>query len=275
MNALSVAGLGKRYDGFALEDVGFALQPGRIMGFIGRNGAGKTTTLKAIMGMVRPDCGRVLFWGLPLEGNEAQIKRRVGFVSGGFEPYAKARLGLITRVTRRFYPAWDEEAYRGYLKRFDLNEDKTPRQLSAGMRVKYALVLALCRGAELLILDEPTSGLDPVSREDLLEIFMDLAQAGKAILFSTHITADLDKCADDITYIRQGKIAASEELKGFAARFRVAEGPQPPAVALGVRRMKTGCSALIPAEDEARAGMPCRRAGLDDIMVHLERDDGA
>lgn len=194
MNVLSVRGLCKRYGSFALRDVSFDVAPGSITGFIGRNGAGKTTTLKSLLDFVHPDAGEALFFGRPLSADEFGVKQAVGFASGGFGFYPLKRLRTVTDVTRRFYPSWDETAYRRYLALFALDENKRVKELSEGMKVKYALALALSHRARLLVLDEPTSGLDPVSRDELLEIFLQLAQdEGISILFSTHITSDLEK----------------------------------------------------------------------------------
>ena len=161
---LEIRGLCKDYPAFHLKDVSFSLERGRIMGFIGRNGAGKTTTLKSALNIVHPAAGELKYFGLDFAENELEIKRRIAFVSGGANYYPNKKLAAITAVTRSFYEHWDEAAYRRYLKLFNLDESKTPKALSAGMQVKYALALALSHGAELLILDEPTSGLDPVSR---------------------------------------------------------------------------------------------------------------
>ena len=150
---LTVSRLCKAYDSFALRDVSFDLRPGAITGFIGRNGAGKTTTLKCLLHIVQPDSGDIAFFGLPIGEQELAIKRRIGFVSGGVDFYPRRKLRAITAVTRRFYKGWDEEAYRRYCRRFELDENKTPAQLSAGMKVKYSLALALSHRAELLILD--------------------------------------------------------------------------------------------------------------------------
>ena len=161
---LQVQGLTKRYPAFALEEVSFDLRPGAITGFIGRNGAGKSTTFKSLLNLVHPDAGEVRFFGLEFTGHEGEIKSRIGYVPGEFVYYPRKKLGAIVDVTRHFYPNWDEEAYRRCLERFSLEEGKTVSQLSAGMKVKFALTLALSHRAELLLLDEPTSGLDPVSR---------------------------------------------------------------------------------------------------------------
>lgn len=161
MNVLSVRGLCKRYGSFALRDVSFDVAPGSITGFIGRNGAGKTTTLKSLLDFVHPDAGEALFFGRPLSADEFGVKQAVGFASGGFGFYPLKRLRTVTDVTRRFYPSWDETAYRRYLALFALDENKRVKELSEGMKVKYALALALSHRARLLVLDEPTSGWIP------------------------------------------------------------------------------------------------------------------
>jgi len=218
VDVLTVRGLRKEYPGFTLSDVSFSVRPGSIMGLIGRNGAGKTTTLKAVLNLVHPDGGEVRFFGLDFARNEGEIKRRVGFAGGAVDFYKRKKLRDLAAVTRTFYENWDGAAYRRYLEAFALDEDKTPAQLSEGMRVKLSLALALSHRAELLILDEPTSGLDPVSREELLETFDFLRGQGVAVLFSSHITTDLEKCADDITYVAGGRLIASEPLAAFLER---------------------------------------------------------
>ena len=157
-----------------------------------------------------------------MKEHEGEIKRRIGYAGGAVDYYKRKKISTIVSVTKSFYDTWDDEAYAKYMKLFSLDENKTPGELSEGMKVKLNLVLALSHGAELLILDEPTSGLDPVSREELLEVFEYLAGRGISILFSTHITSDLDKCADQITYIKEGKIIASENKQAFLSRCREA-----------------------------------------------------
>ena len=272
--ALEVRGLAKTYPGFALEQVSFSLAPGRITGFIGRNGAGKTTTLKCILGLLHPDGGQVNFWGAPFDRREQEIKQQIGYVPGGFRFYSGKSLKAITRVTRNFYPTWDQHTYASLLRRFSLSETKRPRELSEGMKVKYALTLALSHGAKLLILDEPTSGLDPVSRDELLELFLDLKDQGVTILFSTHITSDLTACADDLIYIQEGRILAQEPLAQFTSRYRLVHlnaPPEPQQGLLGLRREKEGYSALVSASDAARFPQAVS-ADLETIMIHLERE---
>lgn len=278
MDILSVNGLVKRYESFSLKDVSFTVRKGEIMGFIGRNGAGKTTTLKSLLNLVHPDAGDIRFFGISFKESESEIKSRIGFVSGGVDYYMHKKLKTITDVTRRFYPEWDDAAYRDYLSRFSLDDNKTPDELSAGMKVKYNLALALSHKAELLILDEPTSGLDPVSRDDLLDVFLALCREGVSILFSTHITSDLDKCADRITYIHDGSIIASEELEAFKNQYAaLALGEDAltdelkPAL-IGLKPAKRGYTAIIKRDDPRAASLPLEPADLETIMVHMEKE---
>ena len=222
MTALEVKGLIKRYPKFLLDDLSFSLEEGRVMGLIGRNGAGKTTTLKSIFNIVHPTAGAIRIFGLDMPKDEQRIKTLIGYTGGAVNYYQRKKLKEITAVTRLFYDNWDDEAYRKYLSAFSLDEEKTPVQLSEGMRVKFSLTLALSHRAKLLILDEPTSGLDPVSRAELLDIFTCLKEKGVSILFSTHITTDLEKCADDITYIANGRLLASMPLESFLSENRAA-----------------------------------------------------
>ena len=215
MSTLSIKNLTKEYPGFALDNVSFGVAKGTIMGFIGRNGAGKSTTLKAILNMVHADSGSVSCFDMDMKENEREIKQRIGFTGGEVDYYKKKKIKDILTITKRFYMNWDDEICHRYMKMFSLDENKTPSELSSGMKVKLNLVMALSHGAELLILDEPTSGLDPVSRDELLEIFKQLKKQGVTILFSTHITSDLEKCADDITYIRDGKVIYTGSISEF------------------------------------------------------------
>ena len=275
---LWVRGLCKRYPHFSLDHVGFQVGRGQIMGFIGRNGAGKTTTLKSLLNYVHPDEGEIRFFGKPFPQEESEIKSRIGFVSGGVDYYPRKKLEVITRVTRRFYPSWDQAAYQRYRQLFRLEESKTPSELSAGMKVKYNLLLALSHRAELLILDEPTSGLDPVSRDELLDVFLALAREGVSILFSTHITSDLDKCADSITYIHNGRILASQEMDAFVGAYRAVEleeDEDPPGgreKLIGLKPAKRGYTAILNAGDAP--GFPgSHPTDLETIMIHLEKEN--
>ena len=216
MNTLEVRNLCKVYPAFTLQDVSFTVPAGSVTGLVGRNGAGKSTTLKSLLGLVHPDGGEVRFCGMDTAENEKAFKEEIGVVLGGIDFYPKKKLKTITAVMKKFYVNWDEEAYRRYMALFALDEQKRVDQLSNGMRVKYLIALALSHGARLLILDEPTSGLDPVSRDELVQLFKALVADGqRSVLFSTHITSDLEKCADAIVYIKEGKVYQAATMQEF------------------------------------------------------------
>lgn len=239
-NILEINGLMKTYPAFELKPISFHIKAGEVMGFIGRNGAGKTTTLKSILNLVHPDAGSVRILGMDYLDNEDKIKQQIGYAVGGVNYYKRKKIKEIVAITRGFYDNWDDEAYRHYLAAFKLDENKKIMELSEGMKVKFYLTLALSHQAQLLILDEPTSGLDPVSRDEMTEIFRKLAQKGVAILFSTHITSDLEKCADSITYIKNGQILLSTKKDDFIQYYAKEMGGSPT---------------------------------LEDIMVHIEREE--
>ncbi len=278
MALLEVEGLTKRYPGFTLDSVSFRLETGYIMGFIGRNGAGKTTTLKSMLGLVHADAGSVRIDGTEYREDEHLAKQKLGVAFGGVDYYPRARLSDIARVTRRFYEAWDETQYRALLQRFQLDEKKRVRELSQGMKVKFSLALALSHNAKLLLLDEPTGGLDPVSREELIELLQHIVEDGEhSILFSTHITSDLEKCADYITYIRGGRIAASTDLDSFKSEYRLVRGTRAqlaePLVQkfIGARKNAFGFTALAKAEDAAAmVGLEIAPADLESIMIYFD-----
>ena len=237
---LEVEGLRKVYPDFELKPVSFHIKAGEVMGFIGRNGAGKTTTLKAILNLVHPDAGSVRILGMNLLEHEDEMKQQIGYAVGGIHYYQRKKLKDITAMTRIFYDNWNPEAYRHYLAAFKLDENKKIIELSEGMKIKFYLTLALSHHAKLLILDEPTSGLDPVSRDEMNEIFQKLAKKGAAILFSTHIIGDLEKCADTITYIKNGELLLSAKKEEFIRHYAKETGGTPT---------------------------------LEDIMVHIEREE--
>lgn len=226
MNVLAVKGLTKRYPNFTLDNITFSIKPGRIMGLIGKNGAGKSTTLKSMLNLVHPDEGTIEMFGKNFKQNEESCKQDLGVVLGGIDFYNHKKIADIAEVTKRFYQNWDEAAYQKYLQVFELDPKKKVKELSTGMKVKFMIATALSHHAKLLILDEPTSGLDPVSRDDLLELFRQIVKDGeRSILFSTHITSDLEKCADDITYIKDGKLLKSAEKSEFVKSFQHLKEP--------------------------------------------------
>lgn len=219
MNIVEVANVCKTYPAFQLNEVTFSLESEKITGFIGRNGAGKTTTIKSMLNLIHMDSGKISYFGMPLTGNEMEIKQRIGYSTGTISWYPRKMIREIVEVTRAFYRTWDEDAYRQYLTLFGLDENKKPIELSEGMKVKFNLLLALSHQAKVLILDEPTSGLDPFSRDELLCLFQTLKEQDVTILFSTHITSDLERCADNIIYISKGEIRAECTKANFIKNY--------------------------------------------------------
>ncbi len=280
MELLYVENLCKNYDKFKLDNVSFSLEKGYIMGFIGRNGAGKTTTLKSMLNLVHKDGGTVRIAGEDFDRSELFCKSKLGVVFGDVDYYHKKRVKSITDVVRRFYSEWDDAAYERYLKRFQIDSDKRIDQLSRGMKVKYQLALALSHNARLLLLDEPTSGLDPVSRDDILEVFQEIIEDGEhSIFFSTHITSDLEKCADYITYIKDGKIAASQEKDAFLNEYSEVKGTKAQLTGvlknrlIGLKENSFGFSALMKTSDISREdNLQIFPADIETIMIHFERD---
>ena len=167
MNLIEINGLCKNFESFKLKNVSFTLEEGYIMGFIGRNGAGKSTTLKTMLNLMKNDGGEAKLCGLSMPKDELEIKNQVGYVFGGVDFYPEAKISRITEVTKSFYHEWDEERYKQLCERFEIDQNKKFKQLSAGMKVKYSVAVAMSHNPKLLILDEPTSGLDPAARDDL------------------------------------------------------------------------------------------------------------
>lgn len=219
MNAIEIRDLRKTYPSFTLKDISFDIPQGKITGFVGRNGAGKSTTIKAMLNLIHPDSGQIIYFSKPLSENEREIKKIIGYSTGSINWYPRRKIRDIVSVTRSFYPSWDDESYEHYRKLFDIDENKTPSELSDGMKVKLNILLALSHRAKALILDEPTSTLDPFSREEILSCFKALRDRNVAVFFSTHIISDLEKCADNITVISDGRILASCPKDDFLRDF--------------------------------------------------------
>lgn len=219
-NILSINKVCKKYPSFSLKEVSFKVKPGEIMGFIGRNGAGKTTTLKSIMNLIHYDSGSIEAFETDMSENELENKQRIGFALSELDYYPNKTIKQLMDVNKRFYKNFDEYKFNEVCKLFKLDQNKKLEELSSGMKVKYSVAIALSHHAELLILDEPTSGLDPVSRDEILDIFREIVKnKDRAILFSTHITSDLDKCATNITYIHDGEINFTGTKKDFISSY--------------------------------------------------------
>ena len=275
MNALEVKGLTKVYPEFTLDKVSFCIPQGHISGLIGRNGAGKSTTIKGILRLIAAE-GDVAVFGRDIIKDEMAVKQMIGYVGGGFRYYPMNTLIAIRKAYAPFYPTWNQGKYEKFLAQFGLSERKKVKELSEGMKVKFALALALSHGAKLLIMDEPTSGLDPLSREEFCDIILQLVrEEGVSVLFSTHITSDLMRIADDIVYISQGKILAACPLNELLENYNVAHfsslADATAANAIGVKSVKGGYEGLLPRDTQRLNGVALADATIDNIIVHLEK----
>ena len=239
--ALSVTGLTKHYDsGFTLDDVTFDLPSGYIMGLVGPNGAGKSTLIKLILNMTTRDAGRIEVLGLDAMADEERAKEQLGVVLDSSYFIEYMTVDAVERTSSPMYPLWDHNLFDAYLRRFGLGRNKKIKDLSRGMQMKLMLAVALSHDAKLLILDEPTSGLDVLSRDELMDILSDyVADGGHSVIFSTHITADLERCADFLAYITNGMLYYSGPKDEFEDAFRLVKGG-PDELTDGLRRAMVG-----------------------------------
>ena len=276
---LKVEHLNKKYPTFSLKDVSFEVKPGEIMGFIGRNGAGKTTTLKSIMNLIHYESGKISAFETDMTENELENKQRIGFALSELNYYPNKTIRQLMNVTKRFYKNFDEQKFDEVCKIFNLNLDKKLEELSSGMKVKYSVAIALSHKAELLILDEPTSGLDPVSRDEILDIFREIVKnKDRAILFSTHITSDLDKCASNITYIHDGSIIYTGAKKEFVDSYMFVKdktkNKELEKEYIASKELDDRIEGLISADNKEifiKNGIKPEEPDLEQIMVYLER----
>lgn len=222
---LRVENLNKSYKDFSLTDVTFSLPEGCITGFIGINGAGKTTTLRTILGLTKKASGNIQIFGLDMEKDAKQIKNRIGVVLDDGCFYDELSLSEMKSIISSAYTTWSEQDFKRYMDMFSLEPRQKISTLSKGMKMKYALALALSHNAELLIMDEPTSGLDPLIRSQLLKVLTNyMENGGKGVFFSTHITSDLDKIADMLIMINNGRIVFQEEKDFLLDNYRIVKG---------------------------------------------------
>ncbi len=209
-NAAEINGITKKYDGFTLDNVSITLPKGSIMGFIGQNGAGKTTTIKSMLNIIKPDSGSIKLLGMDNIKDETAVKERISPVFDELPFHDEFNAKQISVILGDIYKNWDKKVYESYLERFGLPAKKKIGQFSKGMKMKLQIACALSHKAELLIMDEATTGLDPVVRNEILDIFLEYIQdENNSIFMSSHITSDLEKIADSITFIDKGRILLS------------------------------------------------------------------
>ncbi|EMN7729883.1 ABC transporter ATP-binding protein [Bacillus cereus] len=278
MNAvLEVKNLNKAYENFSLKDVTFSLNQDCITGFIGTNGSGKTTTIKAILGLVLKDSGKINFLEKDIDKHERESKNKIGVVLDEGYFYDELTLKEMKNVIAPSYTEWDEQVFLEYIKRFNLNLGQKISTLSKGMRMKFAVALALSHHADLLIMDEPTSGLDPLVRSELIDILLDfMKEPGKSVFFSTHITSDLDKIADMIILIDEGQILIDEEKDALVETHALVKGDnqlinnQTKKLFLNLSQTKYGFEGITHKIDDVCRLMPgvlMERPTIEDIML--------
>lgn len=279
---LEVTNLRKEYKDFTLKNINFSLERGFIMGFIGPNGAGKSTTIKLIMNLIKKSSGEIKVFGLDNIKNEKEVKQKIGFVYDENYYYDELNLNEIRTIISPFYRQWDNTAFNNYLKQFNLDPKKKVKALSKGMKMKFALAVALSHKAELIIMDEPTSGLDPVFRSEMLDILYSLIQdEGKSIFFSTHITTDLEKIADYITFLNNGEIVFSSPKDDILNSYALVKGGKELLDAdtrkdfITVRENAFGFEALTNNTNKVKRTFGDRimieKPSLEDIMVYTVR----
>ncbi|SFF11419.1 ABC-2 type transport system ATP-binding protein [Paenibacillus algorifonticola] len=273
----------KQYKLFSIEPLSCTFKQGYITGLIGPNGAGKTTLIKMIMGITRPGTGEITIFGQSQSLQEAEIKQQIGFVSDECHYYEHLSIQSMKNIIAPFYKKWDDNAFSRLLDRFELSPKMKIRSLSKGMKMKLGLAFALSHHADLLIMDEPTAGLDPVFRRELLDLLAEIMlDERKSIVFSTHITTDLDRIADYIAFLHHGRLVFNESKEQIQERYVLVKGPlsllEAPsvnAVFIGVRESLVGFEGLTDRGHEIAAivgtSAQLSRPTLEDIMYFTAR----
>lgn len=281
-NAIEIKNLTKVYKDFKLDNVSFSIPTGSIMGFVGENGAGKTTTLKTVLGLIEANSGNVRVFGKDPATQRKEINEDIGVVLDDCFFSETLRIKDINAIMKEMHKRWDSALYFQYCQRFSLPPMKPIKDFSKGMRAKLKLITALAHKPKLLILDEATSGLDPVVRNEMLDIFQEFIEdETHTILISSHITSDLERVADYITFIHGGKIVFSETRDEMTARYAVAKCNAQTAAALdqrwiaGRRDTHFGTEILVSdarAVQKAFPQMLMQPASIDDIMTFFAKE---
>lgn len=269
----------KSFRDFTLNNISFTLPQGYIMGLVGPNGAGKTTTIQLILNMLEKDTGEILVFGKDNVVSEKEIKQDVGIVFDSIFYVDSWTVKDTEKAVSIFYNNWRHDIFTDMLKRFDLPQNKKVGELSRGMQMKLMLACAFSHNAKLLILDEPTSGLDPVTRDEFLGILQDYIKDGeRSVLFSTHITSDLEQVADYITFINQGNLIFTGSMEDLLDSYRFVKGrpqdlaPEIEKNIIGLRKTDIGFEGLVGIKDMAQ----CRHCILDtptidDIVICISK----
>jgi ABC-2 type transport system ATP-binding protein len=286
MSVLEITNLTKRYRGtVALDGVSLHLEEGMVTGLVGPNGAGKTTLIKCVLNLVRANSGTIRVFGRD-PGDEREVRARIGFVheeSYLFEQMNAVETGTVARAA---YPVWDEEAFSGYLDRFELPRRKKIKTFSKGMKMRLSLAVALSHGAELILMDEPSGGLDPIVRRDLLSVIgEELAREHRTFLISTHITSDLDRIADHVVILDRGVVRLAVSRDDLSERYALCRGgheilgSDTNGFFIGIQRNEFGFTALTSERQEIVRTFGDRivveRPTVEDLLVHTLKEEDA
>ncbi|MFF5994542.1 ABC transporter ATP-binding protein [Lysinibacillus sp. KU-BSD001] len=281
-NVIELRNVNKQFEGFQLKDFSLNVKKGFVTGFIGGNGVGKSTTIKIIMNLLRPDSGAVSIFGLNYKEHEKEIKQRIGFVFDENIFYEHLTLMEMKRIIKPAYSNWDDNLFNHYVKAFELPLNKKIKTFSKGMMMKASLTMALSHHAELIIMDEPTSGLDPIFRRELLNILHELMEdENKTIFFSTHITTDLDRIADYITFIHNGAHVFTKEFHQIEEEYAIVKGGtelldvETEKEFLSIRKSNHGFEALTANRDRIEhifgEMVMIEKPTLEDIMFYTKK----
>jgi len=280
-DAIVIKDLYKKYTGFTLDRISFTVPRGTIMGFVGENGAGKTTTIKAILNLIHTDGGEVSVLGYDAGKLPMDVKAQIGVVLDGSNLHESMTARNTTLIMKNIYPKWDEDCFMNYLKRFKLPEKKIIKEFSRGMKMKLIIAIALSHRSKLLILDEPTSGLDPMVRDEILDIFLEFIQdEDNTILLSSHIISDIEKIADYVTFIHEGRIVFSESKDNLIYQYGLLHCRKEDvdridkAYIAGIRENSFGADVMIRNKEvfqkKYREYNP-EKTSLEEIMLYVSR----
>lgn len=281
-NVIELQHVHKSFKGFQIKDFSINVKKGFVTGFIGGNGAGKSTTIKLIMNLLKQDSGTVSVFGMDYKKHEKEIKERIGFVYDENVFYENVTLKDMKRIIKPAYKNWDNDAFQRYVDQFELPMNKYMKTFSKGMKMKASLAIALAHHAELIIMDEPTAGLDPIFRRELLNILHELMQdEDKTIFFSTHITTDLDRIADYITFVHNGEHIFTKEFYKIEEEYAIVKGTlnlldrETEREFVAIRKSNTGFEALTADKNRVENifgdSVIVEKPTLEDIMYYTKK----
>lgn len=284
-NLVEFKNVSKYFKDFSLENVNLQVKKGQITGFVGANGAGKSTTMKLMMNLLQPDTGEIKVFGKEYTNHQKEIKERIGFVYDSNVFYESLNLKDIRKIIGPAYKNWSDSQFNDYIQKFELPSHKAIKTFSKGMLMKTSLAIALSHEAEFIMMDEPTAGLDPVFRRELLDILKEMMVDGRrTIFFSTHITSDLERIADNITFIHKGKILFNESIRNIQERYALVKGSanlinqENEKYFISMERSSSGFNAVTNNAEEVRKSLGAQvvleEATLEDIMYYTKGASG-